>query len=55
MGVEEMGESRKTARKVCKMGIRSGRTPGYIIREEEKREKMRTRIGRRAMRDMRRN
>jgi len=25
------------------------RTPGYMVREEEKREKMRTRMGRRAM------
>jgi len=50
MGVEGMGESIKATRKVFKMGIRSRReNPGVYGKGGKKREKMMTRMGRRAI------
>jgi len=45
-----MGESRRLQEKYLRwvLGV-DGRTPGYMMREEGKREKMRTRMGRRAI------
>lgn len=39
-----VGGSGKITRKVCKVGVGSGWTPGYMVREECKREKMRTKM-----------
>jgi len=47
LGEEGERKNRKDARKILEMGV-SWRTPGYMIREELQRDKLRVRAGRRA-------
>lgn len=50
MGMEGVGKGRKEKKENMRWIWKlDGRTPGYLVREEEKREKMRLRLGRRAM------